>query len=478
MNREHCNNRFACMSALLVFFSLLACIVTWPLILHLQTHLPLGAETSATVPLFNLWTLRWNVDQLRAGYLSYWDAPIFFPVQGAFALSEPQPLTGLLFALLDILTRNDTLAYNVLLLLILTLNGMAAFFLLTILEVPRGAALLGGMLAVRLPFVFDQLGVIQLTVVFPLLMTFATLALFAHRPHLGTALALGGWIAVTFLTCGYYGLFLSLFLLLGGCILVQRRHLHREPIGQLLIGLAFACLLVLPVLPAQAQRTAGYTRSAETIIQNSAQLVDYLHSNPQSWHVLPWQQLAGGSGETLYPGVGLVLLTALGVGIGWKGGQRRWLLFSVAGATIALLLSLGLNLTIGGWAPYALLRTYYPGFQQLRSPFRFGLFVQLYLLILASYGLRWLWIWRAPLGRWLAISATILSLLELLIVPASLYRVPVERLHARWINWLATQPPGAVAMVPFPPTGRASDYEATTIAMLQALNHRKPLING
>jgi hypothetical protein len=74
-------------------YAALAIVLTWPLALRLTTHLPIGAESSPTVPLFNLWTLRWNAERLAEGYRGYWDAPIFHPTTGAFAFSEPQPLT-------------------------------------------------------------------------------------------------------------------------------------------------------------------------------------------------------------------------------------------------------------------------------------------------------------------------------------------------------------------------------------------------
>ncbi|NJM08536.1 hypothetical protein HC891_23670 [Candidatus Gracilibacteria bacterium] len=69
-----------------------------------------------------------------------------------------------------------------------------------------------------------------------------------------------------------------------------------------------------------------------------------------------------------------------------------------------------------------------------------------------------------------------LALVETAIVPAHLAPAP-ERTPI-WVAWLAEQPPGAVAVVPFPENGSPQAYEATTIMMLQALEHRHPLVNG
>lgn len=192
-------------------FIVTACALTWPLATHLTTHLPLGTEPSATVPLFNLWTLRWNTEQLLTGYRTYWDAPIFHPTLGAFALSDPQPLTGALFALPYILTDNQALAYNLTLLLTLTLNGYAASYLIGATTATRPAALLGGLLAQGLPFVSNEFGVIQLTALFPIFFALAALYTFTQTPTRRPALALGLWLAATFLTSSYYGLFLTLF---------------------------------------------------------------------------------------------------------------------------------------------------------------------------------------------------------------------------------------------------------------------------
>ena len=87
--------------------------LTWPLALHVGDRLAYGAEPTTTVPLFNLWTLRWNQDRLGHGLSGYWDAPIFHPASGSFALSEPQPLTGLVFAPISWVTGNPVLAFNV-----------------------------------------------------------------------------------------------------------------------------------------------------------------------------------------------------------------------------------------------------------------------------------------------------------------------------------------------------------------------------
>jgi hypothetical protein len=433
-----------------------------------------------TVPLFNLWTLRWNADRLLHGYSGYWDAPIFYPTRGAFALSEPQPPTGLVFAPFYFLTGNQVLAYNLVLLMILTLNGAAAYYLLRQLGLNAAPSLLGGVFAVALPFISNELGVLQLTVLFPIFLSLSALVAFADRRDLHSALALGGWTALALLSCEYYGLFLSLFLALAAPIFVTRRRLRLQTIGFLLAGAALAALLLLPILPAQTRLLRDFSRNQDIVEANSAQPIDYIRLNSRAWgrNLMPWLTFEGGSGQRLYPGTGLLLLAALGLVEAWRTRKRRWATYCALGACLACLLSLGFNLELAEWRPYELLRSGYPGFEQLRSPFRFGVFVQIFAVGLAGFGLATLWRWRGRIGHALAIGLVAASVLEILALPIRLYSFPHETLGQDWVQQLKNQPPGAVAVIPFPASSRPGDYQPTAIAMLQALEFDKPLANG
>ena len=513
--------------------------MTWPLVRHLPTHLPLGTEPAATVPLLNLWTLMWNAQRLAAGYQGYWDAPIFFPARGTFALADPQPATGLLFAPLYFASRNPVLAYNLVLLAFLTLNGYAAAVLAEGLLGGRGtgAAVLSGLLAQGLPFVFRELGVLQLTPLFPVFFGLHSLRGLVRGQGAKAAVGLGVWTAVTFLTSAYYGLFLGVFLVLAGGVQVVRAGwglgigsgdrdgdrdrdrdrdgewgLHPEGragrvrvnsersksrgggwvlgnwvIGDWVLGIRYwvlaagvAGVLALPVLVPQARLTAKYFRSERTIRRNSAQWVDYVRLDVRSWgHAgMPWLREEGGSGQRLYPGTGLLGLAVLGFAAGWRGGRRGWAVFCAGGAALAVLISLGLNLHLGEWHPYQLLRSFFPGYAQLRSPFRMAVFVQVFLVGLAALGVGALWGWRGRAGRGLAILIVVLSLIEVLTPPARLWSADAVLDQPDWARWLATQPEGAVVMLPFNASGKASDFEDTTVGMVLSLFHGKPLVNG
>ncbi len=476
-------NRYRVPTLTFLLFLLTAIAQSWPLVLNLSTHIPQGTEPSSTVPLFVFWTLRWNSLWLLGQVSgSYWDAPIFYPTEGTLALSGPQPITSLLFTGFVWPDVSPIVAYNLVFLVIQTLNGFAAWILANRLGIPTAPALLTGLLAQNLPFVGRELGVLQLTVLFTILMTLSALWDFHQQPRLNAALAIGGWTAVTFLTTSQYALFLSLFLCLGGILFAYRRHLQGRSISYLLAGGLLAGVMLAPVAPAQLRVTGAYERSDATVSRNSAQAPDYLRLNSYAWgaNTMPWLELAkGGSGQRLYPGSGLLVLAGMGLFAGRKRiVGRRWLVFCAVGIVLAFILSLGPNFVIVAVSPYDLLRNTYPGFGQLRSPFRLALFTQIFLVGLAGPGVAMLWGWRHRLGKGFAILIILLGMLESLALPARLLPAVPAVEESPWMSWLGERPPGIVAMLPFPEDNSTASFEPTVLWMNQALSHGHKLVNG
>jgi hypothetical protein len=292
----------------------LAAVVTWPLPGHLGTSLPYGAEPVATVPLFNLWTLRWN--QIEAGHLfrHYWDAPLFHATRGAFAFSEPQPLTGLVFTPISWLSHNPVLGYNLVLLAGLVLAGLAGHRLARTLGAAPVPAATAGALALGLPFVAAQMGVLQLTMVFPLFLLIDAVVRWAPNGGRRPALEIGLWLAVAFLTCGYYGLFAAVIVGPAALTLARRDWLTGDRARDLALGAGLFAVLALPIVLAQAHITAPYKRSEVTIFGLSAGGRNFwtLPDQAHGAGLLPWVS-GSGEGQPLYPGTVLLLLAVGGM---------------------------------------------------------------------------------------------------------------------------------------------------------------------
>jgi hypothetical protein len=170
--------------------------------------------------------------------------------------------------------------------------------------------------------------------------------------------------------------------------------------------------------------------------------------------------------------------------------RNRRATFLLVGLMVAHLLSLGLNLDVGGWQPYQLVRRVVPGFESLRSPFRADVLTQLFALALASYALDAAWGWlRAPerdervpraVALALAGAVVVLAVAETAVTPGRLHRV--DTATPDWAAYLDDHPladgPAVLAFLPFPPNGRAASYQDTVEDMLAVLDTGDTTANG
>ncbi len=447
------------------FYGLTALVLTWPTVLHLTSFIPLGSEHTTTVPLFNLWTLGWNVNRLQHGYQGYWNAPVFYPAPGTFAFSEPQPLTGLLGWVFWFIS--PAAAYNLILLLFLVLNALAAYGLLRHRGLAVIPALLGGLLVQSLPFLAHERGALQLLPIFGPLWALDSLWSLRERPSWLTGVQLGLGVAVTFLTSEYYALFLGMMLVTAVPFLLPA---FRQRVAWVAIAAACAIagLLILPVAIPQlaAIKAMGFSRSLTTITGGSAKLSEYLQVSPRLVSSR-WLPLPDGGGQYLFPGGLIIVLAIMGIVVGiYRVEKRRWASYLLVATAVAFFGSLGLNFQLGGWQPYLLLRDYVPGFADLRSPFRLAYWVQIYLALLGALGLDWLW------QRWRVVSIALagLTFLELLPLPVRLTAVPPP------INTSNIVSPAI--FLPFPNGRETAAYADTAAWMVATLDAPVVLVNG
>ncbi len=480
----------------LASFAILAVAATWPLAPNARTCLPLGMEPAATVPLFTTWTVWWNADRAAHLWRGYWDAPIFAPTRGTFAFSEPMPTTAIVAPLVWA-TGEVILAHNVFLLSALALNGWATFQLLRRLRMRWWICWLGGGMIVLLPLIHGELGVLQMAPLVGVVWTIHALDAFGQRPGLRRTLALGSAAAATYLTCAYYGLFLSLVLLCAGPWLLGKRLAHGRTWALLAGAVGIALLLAAPVLVAQVRtiRTHQLRRATDWMARLAASPADYA--------VAPWPQrfepdwvVARRANRSIHLGLGWlkISLAVLGVWAGLRGRRyRRWTLFCATFGTVAFLLSLGPRLAWDGWSPYSLLVAWYPGMAQARNVYRFAVFVQLAVVLLAAIGLQAMIGGRpgfrsrgagqrrrqSVLG--LAVAALgLLAMVEVVPPPQNLFAAAPRSSQRRWTTWLQahTPPDATIACVPFPDGTGVKDYEQTALWMYWGTIHRRRMVNG
>jgi hypothetical protein len=466
-------------------FAGLAVISTWPLARFMGGSLAQGREAAATVPLHGTWTVWWNCDRCAHLWEGYWDAPIFQPASSAFTFSEPMPLSALAAPLVWA-TGDAVLACNAFLLLALTLNGYSAFELLLRVHQNLHVAIAGGAVVALLPFVHHELGILQLVPLFGIVWTIHALSSCAAKPTIGRACLLGLSFGATYLLCSHYGLFLSVLLLVAYAWLFGAQLGSRKTWACLAASVLVAGLLISPIVFAQFRSTAALTRDAATIRRFSADADAYVTS-PWAAAIPQPARLGGGHAFPAFPGAIKLSLAALGIAIGLRIGRlRSWTLFCISLAATAFVLSMGTKLSLGGWSAYGTL-TALPGFAQVRSPFRFVVFVQLMIAFLAAQGLLVI----VLCGRRSDRKATLLKATLILILGGTatielwpprqrLFEVPSIDRHAAWLNWLDknTPPDTVIACVPFPVGKGVVDYEQTAIWMYWQTQHRRKIVNG
>ncbi|NJN68500.1 MAG: hypothetical protein HC884_18215 [Chloroflexaceae bacterium] len=400
--------------AALVIYSTLAGIATWPLLLHLPTHLPAMPNELSQ----DLWQNVWNVWWVRQALLvehtnPYTTGMLFYP-QGAslylHTLNLPLGLAGLpLLSVLDIVPT-----CNLLTLLVLVLSGYVPFLLTRYLTGNAPAALVAGVVVLCSPQRLNDLRLAQLPTVsdygvsLSLLLVLMSLE---RRTWRMVALAAGA-LLLTGLS-SWYHLFHTLLLL---SLLLAWRAVAAWRSGKgpalrhelILWGRMAACsaLLIMPfLLPALVEsQTAPYAQKGSDLVA-SASLFHLVPFPPGGvWQNVPSSWLSPS------PFAWLPVLLAL-VGL-WSAPRRTgvW----AAMALGCLVLSLGPRLHTGSVdlvdtgipLPYALIRSL-PFVGMFRAPGRINAVTTLLLGIVAAVGLAKL-VRPLPAGRaWLLLGVVI-----------------------------------------------------------------------
>ncbi|MFN8020820.1 MAG: hypothetical protein U0Q03_04755 [Acidimicrobiales bacterium] len=438
------------------FHALVAVLVTLPLAWRMDDGVPIGREPVPVVPWFNLWSWSWTADILPHSWSRWWDAPIFWPHTGTYANSELQPITGLVFGALRWATT-PTVAYALVLLAALTLNGIAASVVAGRLGVSPFASAIAGGLAQVVPFAFAQLGVVQLLMLWPVLFATAGLVAWLERPTVRAAIEIGVSLSAAVLTCGYHATLFASCVLLATPAMVRRSW--RDDWRRRLLTTALSIVIVLGIagmfVVAQQRRLGDIHWTDDTITSGSA----------------TWRDLMPGGRRS----AGLVL-TLVGLSGAWIGRRRQAVRALTAMTAAALVLALGMRLSLFGWHPYATLVHHVDAFARLRSPFRATATAQVLLAVLSAFAIERLWARRDAAGR-LVLAAAVAGVVWTG-DPGSgpIHALPPTDLT--WIEYLADHPGGAVLMLP-PAEGRSViEFEGTAAAMLQGLVHEHPLANG
>jgi hypothetical protein len=203
--------RFAA-SAVAAAYLAITIVMTWPLARGLARDVPSDLHD----PLFVMWVLSWDAEQLRGilgGDLvrvtTFFDANIFFPAPLALAYSEHLFAQALQIFPVYLASGNPILCYNLLFLSAFVLSGLGTFLLVREVTGSSRAGFVAGLLFAFAPYRWSQLPHLQ--VMSSQWMPFALygfrryFATGSRRPLVGAAAAL----ILQNLSCGYYLMYFS-----------------------------------------------------------------------------------------------------------------------------------------------------------------------------------------------------------------------------------------------------------------------------
>lgn len=456
-------------AALLLGFSGLAVLWTWPLGSHLLSRIPHDPGD----PILNTYLIWWNAQTLPFTE-QWWNPPFFFPMRGALALSEHLAGLAIISSPIQLLGGSPILAYNVCL---LASYALSAWFTYLLVYRLTGSAI--GAVCAGLAYGFAPVRAGQIAHLQVLTSQWLPLQLVGMHAYLEDGRKRWLWLAgaawlLQGLSNGYYLLFAPLLIALW---LLWFPDWRRSPRGGLAVAgtLGVASLPFIPILLKyrEVQGALGLSRSPEEIAALGALPSSFL--NPPALLAF-WPSRGGWTTEhDLFPGATVLVVMAAVMGAALLRpsrlraiASRSPLAFYAVAAVLMALFALGPGDPIGVWRfvrPYYWL-TLLPGFGGLRVPARFAM-----LGVLCSAVVTGLVVtdvtrkrpaWRPLVGGLVIAGLLVDGWTEPLpLIP------PPGRLTLTGV-------PGNAAVLELPPDDRL----LSLYAMYRALSHHHPLVNG
>ncbi|HXW05620.1 MAG TPA: hypothetical protein VD833_10345 [Vicinamibacterales bacterium] len=447
-----------------LLFVALTAVMTWPQVLHLATR----AREHQDV-YFNMWRLQWMAHALANAPARFFDGNIFHPEPRTLTFSDAMLVEGVLAAPLAWIGLPPMLIHNLLLLGAMVSSGAGMFVLARSLTTSPAAGIAAGIIFAFVPYRFDHYMHMELQWTTWMPWAFWAMHRTVETRAMRFGVLTGVFFSLQFLSCIYYGVFLSIIGTLAGMLLLADSR------ATILSGLrAFAPGALLAVIVCGAYALPYLATSRHVGMRSDAEILTF-SARPSNYLVATPDNAIWGSGfsgrsrpeRRLFPGALAFLLGIVGL-----LQTRRSLvpLIYLIVAAAAFELSLGFS----GYS-YPFLSEQIPIFRGLRALSRAGIFVAFALAVLAAFGLRALVGARSqPAQVLISVAICTALLVEYRVRPLRLTPFPNDAPAIQ--AWLATQLTGVVAELPMGDPAALPGPEAR-YAYLSTF-HWKPIVNG
>lgn len=452
----------------LLAFSLLAIVWTWPVAAHLSSRVPHDAGD----PLLNIWILWWNAQAVPLTE-RWWNPAMMWPMPGAMALSEHLLGLSVIATPLQLAGASVLTAHNVVLLLTYALSGFFAYALVRRLTGSSVAGVCAGLAFGFSPYRAGQLSHIQVLSAQWMPLALLGLHAFLDDGRRRWLVLFGAAWLMQALSNGYFLLFFPVLVGLWIAWFVDWRRAPRRGV-EIVAAWILSSLPLLPILWKYyvVHAALGLRRSVPEIREFSATPASFFHGAPM---LKFWREGVAANYELfLFPGIAVLILSAIAIVACFLPGRRGW---SAARSpvifyTLAALLMAALTLGPGGRGdePASLLYPFswllwLPGFDGVRVSARFAMLGVLCLSIAAGFGAAWLmsrrWRWRGILA-----AAAVAGL----VADGLTGPVPILTPPGRLMLPAVREP--AVVELPM------DNIYVSVAAMYRSMFHKQPLING
>ena len=446
--------------ALVSAFSVLVAALTWP-----QAARPLWVSDLGD-PLFSIWRISWVSHQLIADPAHLFDGNIFHPERLTLSYSDPVLAPAISVAPLLWAGAHPVAVYNLLFLSGWVLSGVTMFLLVHALTGERPAAAVAGAIFALYPFRYEHYSHLELQMTMWMPLALYALHRTLARERLRDGVAMGAAFALQTLSCLYYGVFFSAYLIPVTIVIWIAHRPGWRAARALAAGGVLATAAVLPVALVYAEsRAVVGERDFEIVEYYSAVPNDYLDAQPRSRLYENTVAVDPPDPErALFPGFVCLALTIVAL----------WTPLSAARVAYGLALAFAFDASLGmnGWT-YPWLHEYVSPFRSLRVPARFSMLVGMTLAILSGYGVARLC--RRWPGRRLAIAAGAIAAIAAEAFPAN-------RIEPVWPQpptiYGSLRPGEAQVLAEFPMARNEEEFAIDARYMYFSTQHWQKMVNG